>query len=205
MHPAGGKQVGKNGMLLAWDKKFAVTMMKAGALMHGALYRPAEFAIAAAQPAACTENHLAPRSLRHHKRVALGRTGAEREPVAAALPAIELKPVDLRPTLPLPPICNLPRSSGADREDSLKVPPQQDITSQLHINLLLCFLDLKASLGSRQASSCPFKFYLMHPQAVDPHRPSQLQYSWVLISEMSFAVPAEGVQRVRALQAAGER
>ncbi|KAK9918749.1 hypothetical protein WJX75_006539 [Coccomyxa subellipsoidea] len=48
------------------------------------------------------------------------QAGAEREPVAAALPAVELKPVDLRPTLPLPPICNLPRSSGADREDSLK-------------------------------------------------------------------------------------
>lgn len=157
MHPAGGKQVGKNGMLLAWDKKFAVTMMKAGALMHGALYRPAEFAIAAAQPAACTENHLAPRSLRHHKRVALGRTGAEREPVAAALPAVELKPVDLRPTLPLPPICNLPRSSGADREDSLKVPPQQDITSQLHINLLLYFLDFKSQSREQAGLELPIQ------------------------------------------------
>ncbi|BDA47011.1 hypothetical protein COCOBI_09-4660 [Coccomyxa sp. Obi] len=48
------------------------------------------------------------------------RAGSERASVAAVASPVELMPADLRPTPSLPPICNLPRSSGADKHAARK-------------------------------------------------------------------------------------
>ncbi len=57
----------------------------------------------------------------HHIDIYVGRSGVERASAAAAPAPFEVKPADLRPTPPLPPMCNLPRSSAADREAAQKV------------------------------------------------------------------------------------
>ncbi|CAL8471627.1 g11169 [Coccomyxa elongata] len=50
------------------------------------------------------------------------RAGSDRAPLAAVSSPFELMPADLRPTPPLPPICNLPRSSAADKDAQKRVP-----------------------------------------------------------------------------------